>query len=111
VNDLRFPFPLWGGATTVSVVLAALTLPPLTPPSPALAALAPVVIPPTQKDDLMRLIQETTRGIAVIGPGYYHSLTPEELPYAIKLYGAPVVFGNPREFDLARAVATNPTAT
>lgn len=65
--------------------------------------------PTTTQEPTMKLIQEASRGIAVVGPGYYHSLTPEELPYAIKLYGFPTVYGNPREFDLARAIHTNPS--
>ena len=58
--------------------------------------------------DTQRLIQCNQRGIGVGGGGYYKTLTPEELPYAVELYGWPVDYGdNPRAFDLAVSIMTN----
>lgn len=70
-------------------------------------AQAGTVTPTTQGVQEMRLIQQTNRGIAVVGAGYYKSLTPEELPLALAVWGAPVVLASEREFDLARSVSVN----
>jgi len=84
---------------------------PINTPQAPTVTLAPLTpLAPITGDDDMRIIQETTRGIAVVGPGYYHSITPEELPYALEIWGNPTVLGSAREFDLVRAVATNRTA-
>lgn len=58
--------------------------------------------------DTQRLIQCNFRGIGVGGGGYYKTLTPEELPIAVGLYGWPVDYGdNARAFDLAVSIMTN----
>ena len=65
---------------------------------------------PTPHADLgdsdMKLIQSEGRGIAAVGPGYFKSVTAEELPVAVACFGQPYV-GNDRQFDLARSVAFN----
>ena len=63
---------------------------------------------PEEEEDEMKLIQATGRGIAIIGPAYFKSLTPEELSIATGLYGWPKDYGtNARAFDLAVSIAVN----
>jgi GH25 family lysozyme M1 (1,4-beta-N-acetylmuramidase) len=58
-------------------------------PSPAL----------TVQEDDMRIIQNTARGIALVGPGAFVGLSPDDLAWAGQMYGAPVVFDTPAKFD------------
>jgi Peptidase family M23 len=66
---------------------------------------------PIRIEDDMKLIQQTSRGIAAVGAGYWKQLTGEEVPYAIQLWGAPTIFADgdvgARQFDLARSVSIN----
>lgn len=62
---------------------------------------------PNQEAPEMRLIQHTDRGIAVVGSGYFKSLTPEEVTQAVRLWGDPVGMNSARDFDLARSVSVN----
>ncbi|WP_320067434.1 N-acetylmuramoyl-L-alanine amidase [Micromonospora sp. RTGN7] len=53
----------------------------------------------------MKLIQSTNRGIALVGPGYFRSLSNNEEVYAaVALVGNPLI-GNDRQFDLWRSIA------
>jgi hypothetical protein len=61
---------------------------------------------PVQEDDDMKLIQSTGRGIALVGPGYFRSLSSEEVGVMTRIYGQPAI-GNDREFDVARSVASH----
>lgn len=66
------------------------------------------IAPLPEEEDEMKLIQATGRGIAIIGPAYFKSLTPEELPIATGIYGWPKDYGdNARAFDLAVSIAVN----
>ena len=59
----------------------------------------------------MKLIQAPNRGIAIIGPGYYKSLSAgEEVTQAVNLWGNPTI-GNDRQFDVWRAIAQQGTAS
>lgn len=76
------------------------------------AGSTPIPIVEQEKD--MKLIQQQSRGIAAVGSGYFKGLTAEELPYAIKLWGDPIVFADgdagsvgARQFDLAKSVSLN----
>lgn len=70
---------------------------------------------PTQKtvqeDDMAGLIQHKDRGIALIAPGYFKAVTPEELPIAVSRYGWPKIYDDSqvgaREFDLDVSLAVN----
>jgi hypothetical protein len=67
----------------------------------ALSAPAPTV----QEDDDMQLIQGDTRGIALVGPGYFRHLNDdEEVAIATKMYGDPKVRDD-RGYDVAKALA------
>jgi murein DD-endopeptidase MepM/ murein hydrolase activator NlpD len=59
--------------------------------------------PTGEDDDDMLIIQSDGRGAALIGPGYYKSLTPEERDVMLDL-GIRLVAHNDRGFDVARAV-------
>lgn len=67
---------------------------------------APTIQPEPEEAPDMQLIQHKDRGIAVVGPNYFHSLTPEELPHAVDLYGWPKVYASARDFDVTRALHT-----
>ena len=57
------------------------------------------------------LIQHKDRGIALIAPGYFKAVTPEELQIAVARYGWPKVYDDSpvgaREFDLDVSLAVN----
>lgn len=65
----------------------------------------------TKEDDMAGLIQHKDRGIALIAPGYFKAVTPEELPIAVSRYGWPKVYDDSqvgaREFDLDVSLAVN----
>lgn len=80
---------------------------PIKQVAPAVVEATPLPASPPEETE-MKLIQATGRGIAVIGPAYFKSLTGEELGYAVELYGWPKNYGtNARAFDLARSIAVN----
>ena len=65
----------------------------------------------TKEDDMAGLIQHKDRGIALIAPGYFKAVTPEELPIAVSRYGWPKIYDDSqvgaREFDLDVSLAVN----
>lgn len=67
--------------------------------------------PNLQEDDMAGLIQHKDRGIALIAPGYFKAVTPEELPIAVSRYGWPKIYDDSqvgaREFDLDVSLAVN----
>lgn len=58
---------------------------------------------PLLEDDMMT-IHAPNRGIAIIGPGYYKSLTPEEAENSAAIV-TKQISGNDRQFDLWRQMA------
>jgi murein DD-endopeptidase MepM/ murein hydrolase activator NlpD len=60
--------------------------------------------PPVRLEDEMISIHAPNRGIAVIGPGYYKSLTPEEAENVVAIT-TKQISGNDRQFDLWRNMA------
>ena len=75
--------------------------------SQAGAESTPLPITPPQEEE-MKLIQANARGIAVVGPAYFKSLTGEELPIAVGQYGWPKDYGdNARAFDLDVSIHVN----
>lgn len=66
---------------------------------------------PFEEDDMAGLIQHKDRGIALIAPGYFKAVTPEELQIAVARYGWPKVYDDSpvgaREFDLDVSLAVN----
>ena len=64
-----------------------------------------------EDDDMAGLIQHKNRGIALIAPGYFKAVTPEELQIAVARYGWPKVYDDSpvgaREFDLDVSLAVN----
>lgn len=64
-----------------------------------------------EEDDMAGLIQHKDRGIALVAPGYFKAVTPEELPIAVDRYGWPKVYDDSqvgaREFDLDVSLAVN----
>lgn len=64
-----------------------------------------------EDDDMAGLIQHKDRGIALIAPGYFKAVTPEELPIAVSRYGWPKIYNDSqvgaREFDLDVSLAVN----
>ena len=65
----------------------------------------------SEEDDMAGLIQHKDRGIALIAPGYFKAVTPEELQIAVARYGWPKVYDDSpvgaREFDLDVSLAVN----
>ncbi|NUT08187.1 MAG: hypothetical protein HOV76_32440 [Hamadaea sp.] len=53
---------------------------------------------PTSEDEDMKVIQNTSRGIAVVGPGYVQGLAPSQLAGATKVWGAAIVLSD-ADFD------------
>lgn len=69
-----------------------------------LGPLQPTTQPDRDEDD-MQLIQGPTRGIALVGPGYFRQLIDdEEVALAGEMYGAPK-FKDDRKFDVAAGLA------
>lgn len=66
---------------------------------------------PFEEDNMAGLIQHKDRGIALIAPGYFKAVTPEELQIAVSRYGWPKVYDDSevgaREFDLDVSLAVN----
>ncbi|MGZ4617190.1 MAG: glycoside hydrolase family 25 protein [Frankiaceae bacterium] len=60
----------------------------------------------TSQEKHMRVIQQTDRGIGVIGPGYYYSMTADQVGPAVAAWGQPVIYNTAAEFDAAVASAT-----
>lgn len=67
-------------------------------------ATTPTVTP--RPEEHMHLIQQTDRGIGVVGPGYYLTLRPEQVPPAVLVWGQPTIFATAAEYDTAVTVAT-----
>jgi hypothetical protein len=60
------------------------------------------------EEDDMLMVESPGRGVALVGPGYYHSLNPEERDVMLGS-GIRLVKHNDRGFDVARAVCTGGT--
>lgn len=80
-------------------------------PAAAVAAVPITADPTTEENDMAGLIQHKDRGIALIAPGYFKAVTPEELQIAVARYGWPKVYDDSqvgaREFDLDVSLAVN----
>ena len=73
------------------------------------AVVAKSIIPaphsPTEDDFMIHLKGSAKRGEALVGPGHYHSLTPEEARYVSLVATSEIdARGNDRLFDLVRAM-------
>ena len=85
--------PEWVGVTLETAVLA--------------KAIIPAPDSPREDDMLIHLRGSAKRGEALVGPGHYHSLTPEEARYVSLLATHEVdARGNDRVFDLVRNMLT-----
>ncbi|QUW18902.1 M23 family metallopeptidase [Agrococcus sp. Marseille-Q4369] len=73
----------------------------------------PIVAALTREDDDMRIIQAPNRGLALVGAGYYSHIRAEFLSSALAVWGpsTEVVGLNDRQFDEARALATQGTVS
>jgi hypothetical protein len=65
---------------------------------------------PTVQEDEMALIQHADRGIAMVGPGYFRPLPPNEVGPAVAVFGSPHIFGTAAEFDLAKSACIGGSA-
>lgn len=76
---------------------------------PAVVAAArgnPTPTATVRPEEHMHLIQQTDRGIGVVGPGYYLTLRPDQVNPARAVWGEPTIFATAAEYDTAVTVAT-----
>ncbi|MET4703102.1 hypothetical protein [Frigoribacterium sp. UYMn621] len=71
----------------------------------------PTATPPLVLEDTMIRIQSPARGIALIGPGYFRSLTSDEEVQNSDQIITSSAIGNDRQFDLWRSMAVGGTSS